>query len=234
MRWTSSLSVLIPLLFVSPASAQRPIVLELFTSQGCSSCPPADRMLGDLATQPGVLALAFHVDYWDRLGWKDPYATPEWTDRQRAYGKTLSGSRYASQIYTPQLVIDGRIDAVGSDSAAIRQGLLKARAEALDIGVGLTYRPGGLRVVAQGAANFNARMMLIVVDPPRITRVLRGENAGASLREARIVRRLDVLEPYRGLPIDLNVADPRTDPGQTLALVLQRPDGAIIGAAALE
>jgi len=234
MRWSLT-AVLLTLasLFASPATAERPILLELFTSQGCSSCPPADRLLADLAQQPGVIALAFHVDYWDRLGWKDPFASAEWTERQRSYGGRLSGSRYAGQIYTPQLVIDGRIDAVGSDAPAIRRALIKAKSEAIDVGISLTHRPGGLRAVAQSSAYTEATLLLAVIDPLRVTRVARGENAGQNLREVRIVRRLESLREYVGADLDLQITDPRNEPGQALALILQRPDGSIIGAATL-
>jgi len=234
MRWLLSLLLVTPMLTAAPARAERPLVVELFTSQGCSSCPPADRVLGDLANQPGVLALAFHVDYWDRLGWKDPYSSAEWTKRQRAYGETLTGSRYAGRIYTPQLVIEGRSDAVGSDVAAIRRGMEKARAGAVDVGAELRREAGGVKVSARAAGAQSAQVLLMVVDPPRVTQVPRGENAGAALREARIVRRLDVLRPYSGAALDLTVADPRSEPGQTLALLVQKPDGSIIGAASLD
>lgn len=234
MRWSlSALLLALASLLAAPAAAERPILLELFTSQGCSSCPPADRLLADLAQQPGVLALAFHVDYWDRLGWKDPYASAEWTERQRGYGGRLTGSPYAGRIYTPQLVIDGKIDAVGSDAPAIRRALIKARAEAINVGVSLTLRPGGLRAVAQASPYKEAKLTLFVVDPPHVTRVARGENAGQSLREVRIVRSLSVLRDYVGADLDLAIDDPRTEPGQTLALILQRPDGSLLGAAGL-
>src|SRR3989304_3616456 len=90
-----------------------PVVVELFPSQGCSSCPPADRLLGELARRPDVLALSFNVDYWDYIGWKDPFASPAHTERQRAYGRAL-GRRV---VYTPQMVIDGADEAVGSARA---------------------------------------------------------------------------------------------------------------------
>src|SRR5271170_1584198 len=89
----------------------RPAVVELFTSEGCSSCPPAETYVGELAQRPGVLALSFHVDYWDDLGWRDRFGIPEATPRQRAYARAMS----LSSVYTPQVVIDGHEDFVGSD-----------------------------------------------------------------------------------------------------------------------
>ena len=98
------------LLTASPATADpRPTVVELFTSQGCSSCPPADALLGELARRGDVIALGFHISYWDSLGWKDPFSTPQSTERQRAYARLFGG-----QIYTPQLVVDGTSEMVGS------------------------------------------------------------------------------------------------------------------------
>ena len=92
-------------------------VLELFTSQGCSSCPPADRILSQFARDPDVLALSFPVDYWDYIGWKDTLAAPNYTARQKAYA-SASGK---GQIYTPQVIVNGLTDAVGSDLGAIEQ-----------------------------------------------------------------------------------------------------------------
>ena len=102
---------------IAPAQAgERPIVVELFTSEGCSSCPPADALLAELASRPDVLALSFHVDYWDRLGWKDPYSSREATARQHRYATLLD----LASIYTPQIVIDGKWQAVGSDRSRCR------------------------------------------------------------------------------------------------------------------
>ena len=99
-----------------PANADpRPIVVELFTSQGCSSCPPADALLGELARRSDVLALGFHISYWDSLGWKDPLSSPSSTERQKAYARHFTDGR----IYTPQIVVDGTDEMVGSDRAAV-------------------------------------------------------------------------------------------------------------------
>src|SRR3954454_20934040 len=101
---------------VPPTADETPVVVELFTSQGCSSCPPADALLGELSSRKDVLALAFHVDYWDYIGWRDSFAFPQATDRQYSYGHALG----LNMVYTPQMVIDGARDAVGSDEAAVR------------------------------------------------------------------------------------------------------------------
>ena len=94
----------------APLAETRPVVVELFTSQGCSSCPPADRLLAELATRSDVIALGYHINYWDRLGWRDPLSRSSSTERQRSYAL-----QFASQVYTPQIVIDGRSEMVGSD-----------------------------------------------------------------------------------------------------------------------
>jgi len=111
------------------SNLQRPIVVELFTSEGCSSCPPADRVAGELADIPGVLPLSFHVDYWDYIGWKDPFASPLYSDRQRDYAHQLS-LRY---VYTPQMVVEGQFDVVGFRRGEIDRRQAGRRDEALGI-----------------------------------------------------------------------------------------------------
>src|SRR5262249_1393689 len=104
---------------VEATVVDQPVVVELFTSQGCNSCPPADALLGKLARRKDVLPLAFHVDYWDYIGWKDPFASKEGTERQYNYGRALG----LNMVYTPQMVIDGSQDAVGSDEGAVMRGI---------------------------------------------------------------------------------------------------------------
>src|ERR1700750_323254 len=109
---------------IAPLHAgERPILVELFTSEGCSSCPPADALLAELAGRPDVLALSFHVDYWDRLGWKAPFSSPDATRRQHGYADLLG----LATVYTPQMVVDGRWQAVGSDRNEVEQALGSAR-----------------------------------------------------------------------------------------------------------
>ena len=98
-------------------------VVELFTSQGCSSCPPADALLADLADRDDVLALSFHVDYWDYIGWKDPFASPQYTQRQRVYSQVF-GKRY---VYTPQMVVNGSFEMTGSDRAGVLKRIRRRR-----------------------------------------------------------------------------------------------------------
>src|SRR6267378_2009368 len=109
---------------VAATNAQpRPVVVELFTSEGCSSCPPAEAYVGELSQRSDVLALSFHVDYWDDLGWRDRFALGQAVERQRIYARVLN----RSSVYTPQLVIDGRDDYVGSDRTAIGRSLSRNR-----------------------------------------------------------------------------------------------------------
>ncbi|NJO54002.1 MAG: DUF1223 domain-containing protein [Bacteroidales bacterium] len=118
----------------SPAAASQeaPLVVELFTSQGCSSCPPADKLIGELADRPGIIALSLAVDYWDYLGWKDTLARPAHTARQRAYAEARGDRR----MFTPQVVVNGRESVPGQDRAAIERALQAARIPHAGAGVG--------------------------------------------------------------------------------------------------
>jgi hypothetical protein len=198
-------------------AAAAPVVVELFTSQGCSSCPPADRLLTELAKRPGVLALSHHVDYWDRLGWKDPYSSPEATKRQRDYARML-GLR---NIYTPQMVIDGRLDVVGSDPAAVERALARAR-NAAPAALSLT-RAGDALVVKGQAARLRRFDFLAEA---RAVRVLAGENRGRALAHINVVRKI-------GAPIDWPGGELRlpAEPELATAFLAEGPDGRILAAA---
>jgi hypothetical protein len=203
---------------------RQPVVLELFTSQGCSSCPPADALLGELARQPGVIALAWHVDYWNDLGWRDPYATRLATDRQRAYA-----ARLRDEVYTPALVVNGAAVVVGSDRSAVAAAMTRANTST---SVSLTLRRDALRLVAEiGATAGPLTALLAVYDPEAATAIGAGENGGRRLREYRIVRsvRTDALQA--GPPRVLEL--PAVAPGQGAALLLQSTDLRVIAAADL-
>ena len=160
-------------------AAGGPAVLELFTSQGCSSCPPADAYLGELAKRPDVIALAWHVDYWNNLGWKDPYASRQWTDRQRDYARHLG-----DDVYTPALVVNGARMVVGSDRRAVTEAMAATPAP---MAVTLRRTATGLEAVAS-AWPAGASALLAVYDPDNTTSVAAGENGGRRLKEYRIVR----------------------------------------------
>jgi hypothetical protein len=205
------------------AAADRPVVVELFTSQGCSSCPPADALLGELAQRKDVLPLAYHVDYWDRLGWKDPYSSAAATRRQRQYGDQFR----LRAIYTPQIVVDGRAEMVGSDRRAVARAI-QAAAPAPRFDIDLVREAGDIRVhVGADAALAGARVQLVGYVRGRTTRVTAGENAGRTLAEANIVVSSEVLGEGAGdwrVPV---AAD------RAYAVLVQGTDGRMLGAAAL-
>ena len=173
----------IPLLAVSVlmcclAQAQtpsRPAVVELFTSQGCSSCPPADAYIGELAQHKDVLALSFHVDYWDDLGWKDRYSLASSTQRQSIY----SVAQKRSSVYTPQVVIDGNDEFVGTDRRNIGQALATART---GVPVAISLRDGDVVVDLSAGAKIVPREVSMVAYLRRATTSIgHGENSGRIL-----------------------------------------------------
>lgn len=216
---------------VLPASANepgaRPVVVELFTSEGCSSCPPADALLTDLATsRPDILPLAFHVTYWNSLGWRDPFSFEAATARQKSY-RGLS-SQYG--IYTPQMVIDGVHDAIGSDHAAV-QGAIRAAAAVAVSGVALKVkRDTDAIVINLPAASRAGTLWLVGFDRMHRTSVGRGENAGLTLLESNVVRALEPAGSWAGGGGSLRHLAPA---GERVAVLLQAPDGQILGAGVL-
>jgi hypothetical protein len=201
-----------------------PVVVELFTSQGCSSCPPADAFLTDLARQRrDVLPLAFHVTYWDYLGWKDPYSFDAATARQRAYARFLG----QDGVYTPQMVVDGATEFVGSSRSRGLEAI--AGAARKPVTVGLT-REGANLLVTIGDGPGHGQVLLVGFDPVHETRIGRGENGGRTLTESNIVRSLTPLGNWSGSATSL-----RSMPaaGEAFAALLQGEDGHIIGAARL-
>ena len=181
----------------SKIGAARPaIVVELFTSQGCSSCPPADAFLSELGKEADLLPLSFHVDYWDGLGWADPFGSADWTARQREYGRALgSGGR----IYTPQIVVAGKEGMVGSHRDVVARALAAARkGTAAKVDFRLSDAARGTIAVAGEvtlAAPSKRRLKLVaaLAQTGLVTEVGRGENGGRSLPNDHVVRRLVTL-----------------------------------------
>jgi hypothetical protein len=226
---TLTAATLILALSAAPAWAQsRSVVVELFTSQGCSSCPPADAFLGEIAGRADVIALAFHVDYWDYIGWKDPFASPEFTARQRAYVRAM-GLRGP---YTPQMVIDGRLDVVGSDRGRVLPQLA-SRPQVLDVSL---TRKGPDLVAALGSGTGEGEVTAFTVQAQARTLARRGENAGRILAEAQIVRSIHPLGRWRGAEgqFSLPLADIPKDVSQVIVTVQRDGPGAMLGAARMD
>jgi hypothetical protein len=212
-----------------------PVVVELFTSQGCLSCPPADALLGELAQREGVLALSFHVDYWNYIGWKDPFSSPRMTDRQRSYMLAL-GQRY---VYTPQMVIDGRYQEVGSNEAAIKHLVERlAGSDSRKLGISLVAEEGNrvtLRIPARPYSG-EAAVWLVAYDDKHTTKIGRGENAGRTLSYYHVVRELRRIGTWRGgeEKISLDLTDERRLGFENCAVIVQAvAGGPIIGAASM-
>ena len=211
----------------APARTDRnsPVVVELFTSQGCSSCPPADALLEDLTRRSDLLPLAFHIDYWDRLGWRDPFSSPQATDRQKNYARLLR----LSSAYTPQMVINGRADVVGSDRRRVMATI--DGQGSLPVSVALTADGNGL-LAAIGAGSGEGKLWLVTFDRSAETRVPAGENAGRTILNVNIVRAIDDVGVWGGDAKSLRLVRPADGKGGA-ALLLQAPSGAILGAASV-
>jgi hypothetical protein len=224
---TGSIAALLVLLS-GTVTAAPPAVVELFTSQGCSSCPPADALLGELARRDDVIALAFHVDYWDRLGWRDPFALPLAADRQRRYARALG-----SAVFTPQAIVGGQRSAVGSDRTRLLDAIAKTPAA---LSIELDVRAGSLSIVLparRSAAPYDVN--LAAYRSAAATRVDHGENGGQTLTEFNIVRDFRHLGEWRGNAAQWRVAVASLPTDADYAVVLlQRPrQGAIDGAAVI-
>jgi hypothetical protein len=220
-------------------------VVELFTSEGCSSCPPADRLLSELAAQADkegkpVFVLSFHVDYWNQLGWADPFSRPEFTRRQQRYSETLDG-----RVYTPQMIVNGTDGFVGSQGAQARRGIASALERSAGAAIVLTLEPVhpvdpiqalevGYRVTGAGAGDL---LNLALVEKGLSVKVKRGENGGRTLKHDNVVRefrtlRLDAKGEGRvrmALPAEM-----RADKAALIAYVQQAATLKTLGAAKAE
>lgn len=208
-----------------------PVVVELFTAQGCAGCPEANARFEVVATEPGVIALTYAVDYWDYLGWEDTFARPEFAQRQRAYRKPLR----LRDVSTPQVVIDGRRQVVGAQAPALQNAVdeeaarrvfppeIEFRADGDRVGVGSGRAPvGGAEVVA-----------VIFTPGPQDVVIARGDNRGRTVRHMNVVRSVRTLGEWTGRPALYALPDAR-EPGQAVAILVQaRDDRRILNGAVL-
>ena len=205
------------------AAAERPVVVELFTSQGCSSCPPANAYLNELSKRPSdVLALAFHVTYWDYLGWKDPFSLKIATDRQERYGR-----RFGDGSYTPEIVVDGSTGMVGSYRDDVDRAIVKAGTNGTTVADVHVVTKDGKASIDVGVGQGTARVLLVGFDREHVTPIGRGENRGRTMAEANIVRSFRSVAEWSGAPIHL---DEQLPEGELVAVILEAPDGRIVGA----
>jgi hypothetical protein len=225
-RLVLSLGLIAGLSPVASFAAERPVVVELFTSQGCSSCPPANAYLNELSkSRRDVLALAFHITYWDRLGWKDPFSLVAATDRQAVYGR-----RFGDGSYTPEIVVDGATSAVGSDREEVGSAIENAKQKGQTAASVTMVKNGEQLAIDVGAGSGQGRILLIGFDHEHTTAIGRGENSGRTLTEANVVRSVRPVGQWSGAALRLNERLPE---GQDAAVVLEAPDGRIIGASRL-
>lgn len=214
------------------AGVTRPVVVELYTSQGCSSCPPADALLARLADRKDVIALSLPVTYWDMLGWKDTLASEGNTRRQKAYARTMGHGG----VYTPQMIVDGASDVVGSRETAVEAAINAREADEHAVPVAINISGGELRVLVGGADEHGATSTVWLFDIlGRATVGIRsGENDGRSITYRNVVRNIRAIGVWKGQPLSLDL--PRNElvvePHDTVGVVVQQDGyGRILGAA---
>ncbi|MEP9353036.1 DUF1223 domain-containing protein [Xanthobacter sp. KR7-65] len=237
MRLIRPALALLVALIAGPAlgQSQPKVVVELFTSQGCASCPPADALLTELARDPQVLALTLAVDYWDYVGWKDTLALHGHSIRQKAY----ADQRADKKVYTPQMVIDGKLAAKGSDRAAVQRAMMTARtAGGLVVQVEARREGDGIQIVlpAHAAVEEGAELWVCPVARSQSVSISRGENVGRNVTYANVVRGWHRVARWQGEGRSFTVPlqDLRLDGVDAVAVLVQTgtpaSPGQIIGA----
>ena len=221
---------------IKPNPADRGFaVVELFTSEGCSSCPPADALIAKVQKESSgkpVYILAYHVDYWNRLGWKDVFSDAAWSQRQRGYSQRLK-----AEVYTPQAVVNGRTEFVGSEENslrnAIKNGLQKDAKTSLVISnVKVAGDKAGLQYRADGETN-NTSLLVALVEKNATSKVERGENAGRTLSHVQIVRKLQSINLSGHTSGIVNIALPsgvNAEGWEVVAFAQNNSNGEITGA----
>lgn len=208
------------------ASAGSPAVVELYTSQGCASCPPADALLAELSERADVIALGLHVDYWDHLGWADAFALPENVARQRRHADRLG----EDMLFTPQMVVGGVRSLVGSRRSEVLAALEAEAARRYPVEVTLEGEAKKLRVAVQGPGDLNGRVLLASWTGPEEITVGAGENGGRSIAYANVLRLWAELGVWTGERAEFEAMAPMDAAG--VAVLVEDPQtGRILGAA---
>lgn len=216
---------LLALVMMPPAKADSirprpPVVVELFTSQGCAYCPDADSLLGKLAAREGVIGLSWHVDHWDYLGWRDPFAKPEFSRRQKSYARQHG----ARMVYTPQMIINGGSAVNGNRPEAVVMEILRRSAHAHPIELQVERRDNQLLIDISGQASEPADVFVVRYLPRRATSVLRGENAGRKLVHHNVVTRWQKVAAWPG-NVTMKISEPLDDSNEALLVLIQGVDG---------
>jgi len=212
------------------SAVPRPLLLELFTSQGCSSCPPADAVLRELSARDDLLPLAFHVDYWNSLGWVDPFSSAAFTARQLTYA-----SSRGFEVYTPQLVVEGSSDVIGSNRSDIAAAIASARRQARTAVSGIRRKDQDVEISIGSVGDpgaVSAAIYLLSFDSSDSTSIGGGENSGRKLVYANVVRSMRKVGEWRNQPLNLAEHLQLGESGDRLALVVQDRAGTVWAVAA--
>jgi hypothetical protein len=214
-----------------PAAQPYPVVVELYTSQGCSSCPPADEFLAELAGHQDVIALALHVDYWDYIGWEDSFAQPGFTERQKTYARAVK----SRMIYTPQMIIGGveRVEGNTPDAVVKLIGKHKGALSPVRLTVERQGDTVVIRAVAEPPLSEGAEVQLVRYAPEAVVAIERGENAGRTVTYRNIVTEWTKLADWPGsAPLELTAPAPGAEP---VVVIVQEPGpSAVLAAARVE
>lgn len=211
-------------------SAEAPVVVELYTSQGCSSCPPADALMRELADRDDVIALALHVDYWDYIGWKDSFGSPVFTKRQKSYARAAG----ARTVYTPQMIVGGMDHLIGARPAELAQLILRHGRQAQPVAVHLQRQGTRVQVSAAARAPISGGTDVQVVRyaPLETVAIRSGENAGREIAYSNIVTQWTRVGAWDGAaPLSMTVDAPGAQP--VVVIIQQAGFGPILGAARL-
>jgi hypothetical protein len=187
-----------PFITTEASAASAPVLVELFTSQGCSSCPPADHLAGNLANQPGVMVVSLNVDYWDYLGWRDTLASPAYTKRQMDYAH----GRGDNDVYTPQMVINGAAHVVGSNKGSVESAIANARRS---FSLDMSATDNEIKIDMPAGATGNASLWVMSIASAVNVKIERGENIGKTITYHNVVRKLSNVATWNGAPTSISL-----------------------------